>query len=114
MDSYKLKKWLEELIEKDELWRFYKSREFRALRKQILKDDHYECQICKRPNATTVHHVQFVRKHPELALSKYYWYQGKKYRNLISVCKECHNALHPEKRRGKERSCNHQVTQERW
>ena len=111
MNKRELVKWINDLIKKDELWRFYKGKEFRHLSAEILKKDHYECCICKRPNATTVHHVQFVRTYPELALSKYYFYEGKKYRNLISVCKECHNKLHPEKlKRSKKRT----ITEERY
>ena len=42
-----LEVWIQELIEKDELWRFYKSKEFRHLKEEVLKEQHYECQICK-------------------------------------------------------------------
>lgn len=112
MTTQELVRWINELIEKDELWRFYKSKEFRHLAADILKEDHKECCICGKPNATTVHHNQFVRKHPELALSRYYYYNGKKYRNLISVCKTCHNKLHPEKlKRNKIKKC---ITEERF
>lgn len=101
MDKTKLKQWIDELIEKDELWRFYKSKEFMKLKGQILKSQHYECQICREQGiitrADTVHHVQYVRTHPELALSEYYEFNGELKRNLIAVCKSCHNKIHTEK-----------------
>lgn len=107
--------WINELIEEDKLWKFYKSKEFRNLKEEVLREQHYECQECKKlgkiTKADTVHHVQHVRKHPELALSKYYTYQGKQYRNLIAVCKSCHNKLHPEKHQTKKDKF---TNEERW
>lgn len=100
------------LIEKGELWRFYKSKDWIELKTKILDEDHHECYVCKQNGIitrydtdkdgnkvllSTVHHVQFVRKHPALALSRTYEHDGKTYRNLIPVCKACHNKLHPEK-----------------
>lgn len=118
-------------ILKDELWRFYKSREWRTLKDKILKENHYECAECKKRGVitrydvddegnkrllSTVHHVQFVRKHPALALSRTYTYAGKTYQNLIPVCKACHNKLHPEKWKNgyKHNDVEHFVNEERW
>lgn len=129
MDKITLKKWIEELIAKKELWRFYKSKEWITLREQVLEDNHYECAICKshgkitrydidaqgnKKLITTVHHNQFVRKHPELALSRTYTFKGKEYVNLIPVCKACHNKLHPEKNKNKQGASEHFVNEERW
>ncbi|MFR5470481.1 HNH endonuclease [Intestinibacter bartlettii] len=115
MTRDELVKWIKKLRESGELWRFYKSKEWRHLKDEVLKEQHFECQICKQQGiitkADTVHHNQFVTKHPSLALSKFYYYKGKKYRNLIGVCKACHNKLHPEKH-GKKKL--NQVTEERW
>lgn len=120
------------MIDKDELWRFYKSKEWRSLKDKILKENHYECAECKKRGVitrydvddegnkrllSTVHHVQFVRKHPALALSRTYTYAGKTYQNLIPVCKACHNKLHPEKwkKNGyKHNDEEHFVNEERW
>lgn len=59
---------------------------------QILKRDGYMCQHCKRYGkavpATTVHHIQHVDEHPEMAFVD---------KNLISLCEGCHNKQHPEK-----------------
>lgn len=101
MTAQELIFWINQLIDSNELWKFYKSKEFRTLQKEVLKEQHNECQICKQrgiiTKADTVHHVQFVRTHPELALSKTYTRNGVVYRNLIAVCKSCHNKLHTEK-----------------
>ena len=103
-------KWIRELIKTGELWKFYKSREWRKLKASILKAAHYECAECKKHGKitrhdeggkliSTVHHVCRVREHPELALSEWYkdYETGKLEKNLIPVCKACHNRLHPEK-----------------
>ena len=102
--------WIRSLIQKDELWRFYKSKEWIALKNKILKENHYECAECRKHGVitrhddggrllSTVHHVCHVRDHPELALSEWYkdYSTGQLERNLIPVCKACHNKLHPEK-----------------
>lgn len=121
------KEYIEQLIRKNELWRFYKSREWIDLKERILQENHHECYECKKRGIitrydvaedgskkliSTVHHVQFVRSHPELALSEYYYYQGERKRNLIPVCKACHNKLHPEKRKRQQSSAF--INEERW
>ena len=120
---------IRDLIQTNELWRFYKSREWIRLKTQILKANHYECAECRRHGIitrydtdseghvrllSTVHHVCHVRDHPELALSRYYkdYETGEMKPNLIPVCKPCHALLHPEKlhRENKGRYTN----EERW
>ena len=114
MNKLELKKWIKELLTQGKIDDFYKSKYWRKLRKEVLKEQKEECQEClklgKRTKANTVHHVQFVDKHPELALSKFYAYKGKQYRNLICVCPDCHNKLHPEKHKHKKELIN----EERW
>ena len=98
---------------------FYTSKRWEALRQQVLRIDHDECQRCKnmyhrhRP-ATVVHHRQHLREHPELALS--IWYTdatGKKHRNLESLCAPCHDEVHPEKGWNKA-ATPHLINEERW
>ena len=105
MNKLELKRWIEELLSQGKIDLFYKSKQWRSLRKEVLKEQKEECQECKKlgkvTKANTVHHVQFVHKHPELALSKLYTYEGKQYRNLVCVCADCHNKLHPEKQKSK-------------
>ena len=123
-----LKRYIEDLISKDEMWKFYKNKEWIALKNKILEENHYECAMCKdkgiitryditkdgkRKRITTVHHVRHVREYPELALSRYYTDETGQHINLIPVCKKCHNMLHPEKRcrrYGKKKYRN----EERW
>ena len=91
-------RWIQSLIDADRLHDFYVSVYWERLRREVLADDKYECQWCKArgfyAKANTVHHVQFIRKHTNLALSKTYMFQGKEHRNLISLCHACHEAAH--------------------
>lgn len=94
---------------------FYHSKEWRRLRRDVLNADKYECQPCKAKGkytkATHVHHVNHLDKHPELALEKYYSDASGQMRNLISVCKDCHETVcHPERLRHTKKPLN----KERW
>ena len=97
---------------------FYHSTAWRHKRADILQRDHNECQLCKAHGkyrrAVIVHHVNHLRDHPDLALSDTYTdTKGKECRQLISVCRECHETVcHPE-RMGKVKRL-HMLTQERW
>lgn len=78
---------------------FYKTYEWKKLRKEVLKHDKHECQLCKKRGyyrrANTVHHVMPIEEYPELALFKTYVDKdGKEKRNLISLCRECHEREH--------------------
>ena len=96
---------------------FYLSSAWQHKRKQILRRDHNECVICKskgqHSRAVIVHHVKHLDEHPELALSDYYQDpDGTRHRQLISVCRFCHETVcHPERmpvRKSKP------LTKERW
>ena len=54
MKSKDLEKWINELIEKDELAKFYMSKEFRHLKKAILEENHWECEICKKEGSVSI------------------------------------------------------------
>lgn len=98
--------WIEHLISIDRLDKFYHSKYFRNLKKEVLREQHYECQRCRENGKLTIvkldkkksgvlHHVKEVRTHPELALSKYYYDEhGKKHKQLIVLCNECHEIVH--------------------
>ena len=80
---------------------FYVYYDWKKKRREVLAMDKYECQACKargRYNrATMVHHVKHLRDRPDLALS--IWDvepDGKKVRQLVSLCDNCHAAEHPE------------------
>ena len=106
MTGQELAAWINNLIARDKLDLFYNSKYFRKVKAEVLKADHYECQRCKEHGKLTivrqdlkrsgvVHHVQYVRKYPELALSKYYTdNKGLKQRNLITLCNPCHEIVH--------------------
>ena len=97
------RQFVEHCIETDDVHSFYTWDVWERLRLRVLAIDHRECQRCKyvyhrQRAATVVHHRQHLRQHPELALS--IWYtdaQGKKHRNLESLCAACHDEVHPEK-----------------
>jgi len=64
----------------------------------VLARDHNECQLCKErgmySRANMVHHVHALRSHPELALAMHYIdLHGKSRRQLVSLCKECHENI---------------------
>lgn len=113
-----LESWIKELIDKNELWRFYKSREFMQLRDEVLSEQHYECYLCRQEGkitrATIVHHVKHVRDYPRLALSKYYIDEdGNKQIQLMCLCAKHHNQVHPEKFKDK-KDKNSKVVDERF
>lgn len=88
---------------------FYKSREWKRLRAQVLRMDHYECQLHKQrgryKRANTVHHVLELKDRPDLKTSV--WYEGK--RQLVSLCKDCHEEVH-----GHRHEMPDPLTPERW
>lgn len=71
---------------------FYTSDAWKSKRAAILRRDKYKCQRCirygKNREATVVHHIKHYDEYPELALEN---------TNLISLCGNCHNKMHPEK-----------------
>ena len=84
--------------------RFYRSRRWRRLAQEILRRDHYQCQICVKRlrdaaesgtiltgddrrirRARIAHHIKPVEDYPDLR-----WDPD----NLIAVCDRCHTRLH--------------------
>jgi 5-methylcytosine-specific restriction endonuclease McrA len=106
--------WIRKLLEANNIHTFYTSSEWLKLRADVLDEYKHECQHCKAKGfytkANTVHHVQYVKKHPELALSKVYIYRGKEYRQLIPLCHNCHEITHGYRVAKKENP----LTEERW
>lgn len=118
MTQDQLEVWIKKLIKEDQLEKFYKCKEWKELSAQIKKENNNECVFCKRKGihtrARSVHHVQWVKKHPRLALSRTYTYKGKVYDNLIPLCESCHNEQHPDKRVKTEFKKEHFTNEERW
>lgn len=77
----------------------YESKEWRRLRRAVLRDDKRECCMCKAKGyyteANTVHHINYIKVHPELALEKFYKDDdGNVKRNLVSLCHNHHEEIH--------------------
>lgn len=94
---------------------FYRRAAWRRVRDEVLRLDRYECQRCKArgrySRAVVVHHVKHLEDRPELALSVY----DENRRQLISVCKRCHEELHPDRiEKWKYISTKAKVTDEKW
>lgn len=106
--------WLRSLIAKGDTRPFYRTRIWKRIRREVLESDRHECQWCKIKGrytpADTVHHVQLLDEHPDLALSKTYVVDGKEQRNLISVCRECHELHHEHLKKPQKPP----LTPERW
>ena len=70
--------------------RFYKSKEWRSLRRKVLEEHNYECKRCKELGYVTttndakidVDHIKPIEHYPELALDK---------GNLQPLCVRHHN-----------------------
>lgn len=94
---------------------FYSWKAWKRLRKEVLRLDHYECRLCKAKGryrrAEIVHHVKHLKDRPDLALS--IWDGAE--RQLVSVCKRCHEELHPESMEGRPSALKREdVPEERW
>jgi 5-methylcytosine-specific restriction protein A len=107
-------RWVQQLIDENNLHAFYTSSYWLNLREEVLREYKYECQDCKArgwyTKANHVHHIQYVKNHPRLALSKTYIFQGKEYRNLIPLCHDCHEKRHDYRQKKKKKP----LTEERW
>ena len=103
MNTTQLVQWINTLIRYHNIKAFYNSALWENLRQEVLEEQHYECQMCKAKGsyspAEAVHHIKFLKQHPELALTK---------SNLMCLCKECHYEVH-HKAENKP-----QLNEERW
>jgi 5-methylcytosine-specific restriction protein A len=114
MDSGRVLK-LRKMIDNGNADGFYSWKPWKRLRKDVLRLDHYECQLCKAKGrysrAEIVHHVKHLKDRPDLALS--IW-DGEE-RQLVSVCRRCHEELHPESMEGRFPAAKREaVPEERW
>lgn len=99
MSQDELIKWLNRLIKDKREIEFYGSRIWKNLKAEVLKEQHYECQECLKrgilTKADTVHHINYLKNRPDLALSKTYVDEhGNIKRNLEAICFDCHNKIH--------------------
>lgn len=104
-----MRKELYKAIKQGNTKKFYKSKEWRKKRKEIIRRDNKECQRCKSDGGfgrgETVHHIKHLKEYPELALVD---------SNLISLCFTCHNIEHPEKQEGYQEKKKRFANVERW
>lgn len=103
-------------ISEDDVHRFYCTKEWKRIRKKVMGLDHNECQKCRHVyhrvrKAALVHHINHLRDYPHLAL-EIYDEHGK--RNLVSLCKSCHEEEHPEERNKYHKKSDKFVNEERW
>lgn len=103
MDNTQLVQWINTLIRYHNIKAFYNSALWEHVRIQVLDEQHCECQMCKSKGlyspAEAVHHIKFLKRRPELALTK---------SNLMCLCKECHYAIHHKA------ESKPQLNKERW
>ena len=109
--------WIRQLIKANNVELFYFTDEWKELREDVLKDHHRECQECLNRGVYTraicVHHVNEVRKRPDLALSRYYVdAEGNKQKQLVPLCNKCHNIVHD--KLGNYQKKNKFYNEERW
>lgn len=62
---------------------YIKSPQWQILRKQVLKRDQYTCQGCGINGVPLeVHHITYIN------------YESEQLSDLVSVCRDCHQAIH--------------------
>ena len=112
-----LDEYIRNLIANDNLVEFYQSQDWKELRQEVLEDCHNECQECLKHGRLTkadcVHHVNEVKKRPDLALSKTYVdADGNEQLQLVPLCNECHNIVHD--KLGNYNRQHQFINEERW
>lgn len=79
----------------DEVWNFYRTKEWFKFRKYILARDNNLCQEClkegKYTKGNTIHHIIPVRQGQEG------WNKRLEEDNVITVCESCHSKIHRHK-----------------
>ncbi|MGX7199211.1 HNH endonuclease [Enterococcus nangangensis] len=111
----KFYRWLVQLIRDGQLKKFYDCARWRKLRREAIKRDNNECQMCKHlgryHRVENVHHIKEVKDRPDLALD---------INNLICLCVDHHNEVHDrylsieEKKQKKLESFKNFDPRERW
>lgn len=94
---------------------FYWTRTWKKKAHEVRILDRNECQHCKAKGkyrrGYIVHHVKPLRERPDLALS--IWDPETEERQLVTICKDCHEAEHPESLK-QFAPKNLPITEERW
>ena len=107
---------IKQLLESGKEINFYMSSTWQDLAAKVRRMDRYECQLCKArgrySRGVIVHHVKHLRDRPALALSVYDPDSGE--RQLVTVCKKCHEDQHPEALRERESTTKDEIARECW
>lgn len=87
------------MISANEIEKFYNSRQWRSLSKDVIEDGKNECLYCKQKGlykkAVLTHHYNELKKRPDLAYSRTFVdADGKVKKNLIPLCNDCHERVH--------------------
>ena len=87
------------MIIDEDLKTFYKSREWRKISKKVIPAGHCECIECNKmgkvTDAVLTHHVNELKKRPDLAYSFTYTDEnGEVKPQLIPLCHDCHERIH--------------------
>lgn len=109
---------IKHMINTDSLHTFYNDRSWRRLSHEVMRAQHNECQMCKSygrySKADVVHHVNYVRKRPDLAYSvTYIDSEGKERKQLVALCHNCHEKVH-ERGAYKKKNKNKFDNEEKW
>lgn len=105
-----------EMSRKNDMRRFYNSKGWRKLSHAVIAENHNECFLCRLKGrvtpATITHHVNELKKRPDLAYSRTFIDdKGKVQRQLMPLCWSCHEEIHE---RGMFSYLAHFNNEERW
>ena len=109
---------LKDMIASDRVVLFYNRSAWKHLSRTVMEYDRFECQECKKKGkykkADLVHHVNHLKDRPDMALTFWYEENGERKRNLVSVCRDCHETVcHPERMQAADVREKFE-TEERW
>lgn len=103
------------LISSGRLERFYRSRGWQELSREVIADLHGECVLCRKAHKLTkavlVHHVKPLREYPNLAYSRTYTDDDGEHIQLMPLCFDCHERIHG---RGKYSGPRGYTNEEKW
>lgn len=106
---------IKEMIKKNDLSAFYNDTYWRKLSHEIIKENNNECYICKQnkkySRAVLVHHVNHLKKRPNLAYCKTYTDGTGEHIQLMPLCHDCHEMMH---QRGMYKITQKFTNTERW
>lgn len=71
---------------------YLRTKEWKKLRADVLRRDRGRCAYCGRKRATQIHHLTY----------KHIFHESLE--DLVAVCRECHEAQHPDKTKGASRT----------